>query len=140
MVHLSRNHSHTSSISPILSGIAYFHKIQGYPDPFQTFLIKQLLQASRRMSQPSPDKRRPITEELLLSLIDSMSSMNLPTYDFSLFSTMFLFAFYFGLRISEFTSSRHNLDFSDVTVSADCISIIFRSYKHSIRPSLPHTL
>ena len=140
IVHLTRNRSQSSSIPPILSGIAYFHKIQGYPDPFQTFLSKQLLQASRRVSQPSSDKRKPITEELLLSLIDSMSSMNLPTYDFSLFSTMFLFAFYFGLRISEFTSSRHNLNLSDVTVSTDCISIIFHSYKHSVRPSLPHTL
>ena len=140
VTHLLQKNPHTSSIPPILSGIAYFHKIRGHPDPFQTFLIKQLLQGGHRIATPSSDKRRPISEDLLLSLIDAMSSLNLSSYDFSLFSTMFLFAFYFGLRISEFTSSCHNLSFSDVTVSSDSITIIFRSFKHSSRPSLPHIL
>ena len=140
VVHLIQKNSRSSSVPPILSGIAYFHKIRGHPDPFQTFLIKQLLQAGHRISTPSPDKRKPISEELLLSLIDAMSSLNLPSYDFSLYSTMFLFAFYFGLRISELTSSCHNLSFSDVTVSSASITIIFRSFKHSSQPSLPHIL
>ena len=140
VVHLIRKQSHPNSIAPILSGLAYFHKIRNFPDPFQSFVIKQLLQAGRKISISSPVKRKPISEDLLLSLVDSMFGLGLPPYDFSLFSTMFLFAFYFGLRISEFTSSRHNLSFTDVSVSDESVTITFHSFKHSKQPSLPHIL
>ena len=99
MIHLIRKHPHYNSIAPILSGVAYFHKIQNYPDPFQSFLIKQLLQGGRKVSNKPSNRRNPITEDLLLALIDALLSLGLPYYDFSLFSTMFLFAFYFGIRI-----------------------------------------
>ena len=75
VVHLIRKQSSPNSIPPILSGVAYFHKIRGHPDPFQSFLVKQLLQGGKRLSCPHPDKRKIISEELLLSLIAALSSL-----------------------------------------------------------------
>ena len=39
VVLLLRKNSRSGTVPPTLSGIAYFHKIQGHPDPFQTFLF-----------------------------------------------------------------------------------------------------
>ena len=107
-------------------------------DPFQSYPVRQLLQAFRKLSPSSPDNRRPISEPLLLLIIDKIQILGLSLYETTLFSTMFLFAFYFGLRISEFTSSHHNLLVEEVQVSEHSVVITFHSFKHSRNQSLPH--
>jgi len=121
-----------------MSGLSYYHKIRLLPDPFQSFPVRQLVQALKKVSPSFPDTRRPVSENLLLLLVDKLQLLGLSFYETTLFSTMFLFAFYFGLRISEYTSSQHNLKFENVQVSANSVVINFHSYKHSRNQSLPH--
>ena len=121
-----------------MSGLSYYHKIRLLPDPFQSFPVRQLFQALKKVSPSFPDTRRPVSENLLLLLVDKLQLLGLSFYETTLFSTMFLFAFYFGLRISEYTSSQHNLKFENVQVSANSVVINFHSYKHSRNQSLPH--
>ena len=44
---------------------------------------------------------------------------------------MFLFHFYFALRIGELTDSRHNILIDQVRINKNSISLEFVSYKHS---------
>ena len=131
LVYLFNHQFSSNSISTIMSGLSYYHKIRLLQDPFQYFPVRQLLQSIRKISPSSPDTRRPISEHLLLQLIDNLHRLGLPLHETTLFSTMFLFAFYFGLRISEYTASRHNLLLEEVQVSINSVVIKFHSFKHS---------
>ena len=128
LVHLFNHNFSASSLTTIMSGLSYYHKMRMLPDPFQSFPVRQLLQALKKNSPSSPDSRRPISEFLLLQLLDKLQTLGLPIYETNLFSTMFLFAFYFGLRIGEYTSSQHNLLFEEVVVSNTSVTITFHSH------------
>ena len=138
LVYLSNHKFSASSLSTIMSGLSYYHKMRLLFDPFQSFPVRQLLQALKKNSPSTPDIRRPISENLLFQLLDKLHTLGLPNYEYTLFSTMFLFGFYFGLRIGEYTSSQHNLNFEEVVVSSTSVTITFHSHKHSNRQSLPH--
>ena len=140
LVHLFNKKLSTVSLTTIISGLSYYHKICMLSDPFKSFPVRQLLLAMKKISPTIPDSRLPITEHLLLQLVDKIQVLNLPVYETTLFSTMFLFAFYFGLRASEFTSSQHNLQYNEVQVSQNSVIITFHSHKHSYRQSLPHLI
>jgi len=140
LVYLFNHRYSTTSISTIMSGLSYFHKLRMLEDPFQSFPVRQLLQSLRKQSPATPDTRRPISEHLLLQLLDKLHNLSSSEYEITLFSAMFLFAFYFGLRSSEITSSRHNLQFDEIIVSSNSVIISFHSFKHSNRQSLPHII
>ena len=69
-----------------------------------------------------------------------MPTVGLTLYERSLFSSMFLLAFYFGLRVGEITSSPHNLDVGQIVMSGDSIQLSFSSFKHSKDYSPIHTV
>ena len=79
---------------------------------------------------------------MLFELLDKIHLLAVSDYESILFSTMFLFAFFFGLRIGEYTTSPHNLQFSDITVSKTEVIVMFQSFKHSNsnRRTLPHSM
>ena len=82
VVLMLRKNSCSNTIPPILSGIAYFHKIWGHPDPFQTSYLTTFT------SRPQIHFWRPTP------FFNCRNAIPEPTsYDFSLFSTMFLFCF-----------------------------------------------
>ena len=53
-----------SSISTHTSAVAFVHKMQGWPDPTDSFCIRKLKEGIRRGGQKA-DSRRPISFELL---------------------------------------------------------------------------
>ncbi|KAI8516952.1 hypothetical protein Bbelb_055330 [Branchiostoma belcheri] len=124
-----------SSISSKLSAISFVHKLLGIPDPSQSFVIHKLLHAARKSTLP--DGRRPITPNILKSLIDTLPSVLASTYDRQLYKTLFLFSFYSFARVSEVTvtsSSNHTLQLSHVkvqTAPVPSLSVTFHTYKHS---------
>lgn len=75
--------------------------------------------------------RRPITLKLLQNLLKKLTELNLPFYEVLLFQSMFLLAFHFALRISEITSSAHNLSLAQISINNVQLTIHFSSYKHS---------
>ena len=53
---------------------------------------------------------------------------------------MFLFAFYFGLRVGEFTSSRHNIQCQQLVLSDLEMQLTFTSFKHSSEAPEVHSI
>ena len=91
-----------STISSYLSVISYVHKLQGHPDPTKSFLIQKLLTA---LSRRHPvDIRLPVTRPVLHQLVRALSLTNSSAFQRSLFSAMFLVAFYGLSRIGELTA------------------------------------
>ena len=93
-----------STISTYISGITYYHKLHGWLDFGNVFLIRKLLEGCRR-SRGSKDKRAPITLSLLTDICYQLPSICYSSYEACLFQAVFTLA-YFGLfRISELVSN-----------------------------------
>ena len=89
----------SSTIKSYLSAISYVHKIKGLHDPTKSFLVEKL---STALSRQQPlDIRLPITRPILHELLRSLSFSNSSAFQRSLFSAMFLVAFYGLFRIGE---------------------------------------
>ena len=128
----------SSTITTYLSAIAYIHNIRGYPNPGEAFLIQKILHGLRRNS--SPDKRLPITLDILQKLIQALPQHCEDLYIRSVFKAMFLAAFFGLLRVSEIavtrSSPQHALLRQNVQVQflgskPHLLLLHLTSYKHS---------
>ena len=88
-----------STIKSYLSAIGYVHKMKGVRDPTKAFLIDKLLTAPGR--QGSIDIRLPISKPVLHELVSSLQQTNSSAFQRTLFSAMFLMAFYGFVHIGE---------------------------------------
>ena len=89
----------SSTTKSYLSAVSYVHKLKGLHDPTKSFLVEKLLTALSR--QQPLDIRLPITRPILHGLLRSLSFSNSSAFQRSLFSAMFLVAFYGLFRIGE---------------------------------------
>ena len=126
-----------SSVNTILSALSYFHKLNNFVDYTHSFAVKQLVMACQKV-RPSADSRLPISEGLLQRMFDIIPNLGLSKYDSTLFQAIFLLAFYFALRVGEFTDSRHNINRDQVVVTNHEITLKFLSYKHSANAADTH--
>ena len=101
IAHLSAKRLAPVTISTYISAISYVHKLQGYADPTKVFLILKLLAAIKSRSRP--DIRLPITLPVLRLLVEALKQTSSSFYHRTLFTAMFLTAFYGFLRIGEIT-------------------------------------
>ena len=53
-----------STILTYMSALSYFHKIKGFPDPTQSFVIRKCLQGYQK-ERATNDQRKPITLNIL---------------------------------------------------------------------------
>ena len=93
--------------SSYLSAICYVHKLRGLHDPTKSFLIHKLLTALSRR-QPV-DIRFPVTRPVLHELARALSFTNSSAFQRSLFSALFLVAFYGLFRTGELTAKSKDL-------------------------------
>ena len=126
-----------SSFPPMVSAISYVHKLEAVVDPTKSFKFQQLL-ASLRRSAKSGDSRQPMTHNILLLILDQLSTAVSSVYECTLFRAMFLFAFHFGLRLGEITDSPHNLLRDSISISATRLEVTFSSFKHAVGPPVTH--
>ena len=101
--------------SSYLSVICYVHKLRGLHDPTKSFLIHKLLTALSRR-QPV-DIRFPVTRPVLHELARALSFTNSSAFQRSLFSALFLVAFYGLLRTGELTAKSNRFASSVVQFS-----------------------
>lgn len=94
-----------ATIKSHLSAIAYVHKMKGFPDPTKTFVIEKLLVAIGRRSRA--DIRLPISRSLLYQLVNALKNTNSSAYQRSLYTAMFLIAFYGFFRSGELACKSH---------------------------------
>ena len=125
-----------ATISSHVSAIGYAHKLGGYLDPTDSFLVQKTLHACRKRL-PQIDTRLPIDKTILSALIKALDHTVQNQYLRHLFQAMFALAFHAFLRIGEMTIQKvgaHNpnlLTLADVSLSGQTLTVHFRSYKHS---------
>ncbi len=124
-------------MSTYLSSIAYFHKLNDYPDPTSSFLVRKMLQGARRL-RPSSDLRAPVTPRILHRLVESTSKTTDSLYIRLLIYAIYLLAFHAFLRIGEIvvtspSKTSEVIQFHQVVLS-DTLCITFRKYKHYSGP------
>ena len=129
----------SSTIRSYLSAISYVHKLKGLCDPTQAFLINKLLTAVSR--QGSCDIRLPISQPVLHQLVGSLGRTASSAFQRTLYSAMFLLAFYGFFRIGELAAKSANsggtvvqynqLRFLTRTGNAHMIKITITKLKHN---------
>ena len=134
---LHENNIAPSTITSIVSGLSYLHKIRNVYDPTHAFAVRQLL-TSLTKKFSIPDNRCPVSENLLFRLIDHIPNLTTLRYTQILLNSILLFAFNFALRIGEYTDSQHNLQLNDLKANVAEVSIHFKSYKHCDNSSEIH--
>ena len=110
-----------STINSRMSALAFVHKVNGWLDPTDSFIIKKLKEGCKR-GNPQCDSRLPITPILLRDLVEKLPSMCSSQYEALLFKAAFLLAFVGFLRVGEFTSLKKSGDTSRI-LAIDDISI-----------------
>ena len=98
-----------------LLAICYVHKLRGLHDPTKSFLIHKLLTALSRR-QPV-DIRFPVTRPVLHELARALSFTNSSAFQRSLFSALFLVAFYGLFRTGKLTAKSNRFASSVVQFS-----------------------
>lgn len=95
------------SITTYLAGINYYHKLNGFYDIKEVFIIRKLLEGCHR-SRISLDNRAPITLSVLVNICNSLPMVCYDNFEVKLFTSIFVLA-YFGLfRVSELVATSIN--------------------------------
>ena len=95
-----------ATINTYVSAVEYFHNVMGFEDPTKDFLVSKLLEGCRR-SNPSVDKREPISLSTLQKIVEVLPSICSSTFETLMFKAVFLMAFFGFMRVggicSQFT-------------------------------------
>ena len=91
-----------STITSNLTAISYMHKIAGFKDPTDSFLIRKMLIGAKNLAA-SLDVRLPITLDILISLTDVLSKAVESIYIQKLLASMFSLSFFAFMRVGEIT-------------------------------------
>ncbi|XP_052806562.1 uncharacterized protein LOC128235807 [Mya arenaria] len=100
IAHCYINKLAASTTLTYLSAIGYAHKLLNFSDPTQHFLVKKCLLGYNNQCR-SPDKRLPITSQLLERLVHSLQFTCNAASHRCLLQAMFLLAFRAFLRVGE---------------------------------------
>ena len=110
-----------------LAAISTFHKLKGWADPTEGFLLKKLLQGFAR-AKARKDNRLPITYDKLKQLVANLDNICTDAYEVLLFKTAFTLAFFGFLRVSELigqgrpgTESRPGLQLADIRIGSELV-------------------
>ena len=110
-----------STIGTYVSSIAYVHKINGWTDPCDNFIIKKLIEGSKRQGKRA-DTRRPISLSILRNLSQILQGICHSTFETYLFRAAFLLAFFGFMRVGEITAPS-KYSFSPHTLTLDNIKL-----------------
>ena len=126
-----------NTIQGHLSAISLGLKLRKLPDVTKTFMVSLMLRGAKRFTY-SKDTRRPISESMVKQLIDALALATKDPFLYILYATVFAWAFYGCLRISEYTQgpvADHNIHIEGLSrvwvLGETAFRIQFRSFKHS---------
>ena len=71
IANLHANGAAPASFVSTVSAVAYFHKINGFPDPSHCFLVAKVLAGARNLGAV-PDVRLPVTLPVLTRLVQAL--------------------------------------------------------------------
>ena len=107
-----------STIDTYIAALSYKHKVNGWLDPSNNFLIKKLREGCRRQNRNS-DLRRPITIPLLRALCSSLAGICHSSFEEALFRAAFSLAFFGFMRVGEFTADSKMCDTCNILALND---------------------
>lgn len=137
-----------SSIQTQVAGINYMHRMMGYPNIADNFIVKTILHSAQKSTQ-THDKRLPITISILKALPKALTCIIPSLYDRILYQAMFLTAFFALLRVGELSATQFGsanviqYDHVELVNNKDGLSHIvlhMRQHKHSKGTPLQITL
>ena len=121
----------SSTISSYLSAVGYVHKLNGFGDPADNFIIRKIITACHKQ-HPSIDSRLPITKLLLHKLVHALKFTTTSNFELVVYRAMFCMAFHAFLRIGEMTGQTENtIQLEQITLNANEFIIRFTNFKHS---------
>ena len=116
------------------------HKIAGFKDPTDSFLIRKMLIGAKNLAA-SLDVRLPITLDILISLTDVLSKAVESIYIQKLLASMFSLSFFAFMRVGEITlksrkgDSKSVLQYNDISFkqsSTKCgLCVRISHFKHN---------
>lgn len=127
-----------------VSGLSFYHKINGFHDPTDAFIITKLLEGCRR-SRNTTDSRSPITLDILRKVLTSLTHCCHSNYETELFYATYSLA-YFGLfRVSELVYTDENykhrpLQLNDVVFIDDYQSVMITIRQSKTNQNGPPTV
>jgi len=111
----------SSTITSYISGLSFYHRINGWYSFSDVFIIRKLIQGCRRL-RPVVDQRAPITISMLCSICKVLPGVANNTFESALFKAIFSIAFFGLFRVSElvFTDNgNRSLQSEDVYLDKD---------------------
>ena len=124
-----------STITSHVSALNYACSLNGQLDYSKSTLIKEMLKGARNRTC-SLDQRKPISEAMLISLMRAVHWVVAPAEKQILIKTIFSWAYYAALRVSEYTEVDmvdHNIKFSDIWRQYEVDDVVYKlkftSYK-----------
>lgn len=108
-----------SSINSCVSALSFTHKINGWADPSDNFIVKKIREGSRRCQGSLPNSRRPISLQILRQLVQILPGICSTVYEECLFRAAFVLAFFGFLRVGEFTAKSKNAPVHNILSIAD---------------------
>ena len=110
-----------ATISTYVLAVGYYHNILGCDNPTQDFLVCKLLEGCRR-SNPSMDRREPISHTVLQKIVLALPSVCSSRFEATMFKAVFLMAFFGFMRVGEFAAtSRTHIQTSILLDTDVCI-------------------
>ena len=134
VAYLSLTGKSHSTAKTYLAALAATHKLNGLPDPTDSFLVKKLMQGFSR-STPSSDARLPITFARLKQLISCLETVCKNSYETKLFKAAFTMAFFGFFRVSELVGQTHSHQLSRPGIQSSDIHPSLRGFEVKLRGS-----
>lgn len=134
IAYLSINKYAAATMATYISGLSFHMRSQGWADVTQCFVVRRMLEGSKRTKIPR-DVRCPITMPILGRMLIALPHVCNSSYDVALFRAAFLLAFFGFLRVGEFTVRARGytptLALSDVSVrkGGETVEMLIRSSK-----------
>ena len=119
----------------ILSGVVYFHKVNGFPDSTNNYIIGRLFAGPMNLGSVT-DVRLTITLPILIRLTQTIPSVFSSHYRRTMLRAMMVLAFRAYLRVGEMvprskSTTQGCLQLGSVFITGDLINVSLHHFKHS---------
>jgi len=124
-----------TSIASYISGLSFFHKINGWYSIADVFVVRKLLQGCRRL-RPVVDKRAPITVSMLRQICTIMPTITYTYYETVLFKALFTVAFFGLFRVGELVDTTSGnapimVDSTQINLAKTHVSLVLKVTKNN---------
>ena len=116
---LSNENYACSTVSSYVAGIGFKHKIAGFPDPTDSFIIRKMLEGLKRDIGRAKDLRLPLSISHLRKIVPILPSIASSKFEAQLFRAAFLLAFFGFLRIGELAADSKSSIQNSVLLKSD---------------------